>query len=508
MTIRLFAAQAPASFHLFAATTALRLVATLLSLSCATLAWADEDDTRLLLDNASRVIRQQETPDWQPSGPLRDLTITIDGQVYRVDKTLGDLEPALYVAINTGQWRTVRDLAAQYRLLAGHKPYLALMADGLAARHAGDYEAAVETLARAHRVEPDDMRVQMELARVYAEDNQDRESQRMFERALSNSLPPETRQLLQSYVDAVDRRSDWQGSIAVGIGYNDNINQANGYERCTLTFADMCLMRLKLPDPLASSFNNYDLVLSKRIPLAGHHNLIVRPVSYGTHYREKDHDNPLLEDLSDSTSILYLGYQFASARHTANLLPYFEYYRRNGETTYHASGLQADWSYFLTPRLKLGVQAGAKRFHHRGLSRDYFADYDQNTGGITATYFAGDATSIYAGADFYRKKYETDVDSSKETVLRAGVFHQFQSGGIFTNVLAMHRRFANDEFNFFYGVKREDTQRIFIATLGSTKLSIYGAYPELRLKHTENRSNTIFHGYRQSEVVLQLRKNF
>ena len=34
------------------------------------------------------------------------------------------------------------------------------------------------------------------------------------------------------------------------------------------------------------------------------------------------------------------------------------------------------------------------------------------------------------------------------------------------------------------------------------------AYPELRLKHTENRSSTIFHGYRQSEVSLQLRKNF
>lgn len=480
----------------------------LLFLSCAAPARADENDTRLLLDNASRVIRQQEMPDWQPLRPLHDLTITINGQTYRVNKTLSDLEPALYVAINTGQWQSVRELAAQYRLLPGYKPHLALMAEGLAARRAGDYAAAVDTLEQAHRADPDDMRVQMELARVYAEDNQDREARRMFERALSNSLPPETRRLLQNYVDIVDRRGAWQGSVAVGVGRSDNINQANGYEHCALAFADLCMARLKLPDPIASSFVNYDLVLSKRIPLAGHHNLLIRPVSYGTHYRERDPDNPVLEDYSDNTSILYLGYQFASARHTANLTPYFENYRRNGDTTYHASGLQADWSYFLTPSLKLGVQAGTKRYRHRGPDRRYFADYTQNTAGVAVTYYPDHRTSLYTGADFYRKKYSTTVDSSKEAVLRAGVFRQFETGGIFANLLMLYRRFENDDYNFFYGVQREDTQRIFVATLGSTRLSIRGAYPELRFKHTENRSSTIFHGYRQSEVSLQLRKNF
>lgn len=495
------AAQRPGmpTLHLFAALLALASVAP---------AKGDEEDTRRLLDNASRVINQQETPVWLPLGPLRDLTVTVGGQTYRVEKKLKDLEPALYVAINTGQWQAVKELATQYRLLSDHKPHLALMADALVARRAGDYSTAVTSLALAHDSAPEDMRVQMELARVYAEDNQDREARRMFERALSNSLPPDTRQLLQNHVEAVDRRSEWQGSLAMGVGRSDNINQANGYDRCMLSLANLCLMRIKLPDPIASSFNNYDLVLSKRIPLSGHHNLIVRTVAYGTNYREKNPDNPALEDFSDDTGILYTGYQFANARHTANITPYFESYRRNGATSYHATGLQADWSYFLTPTVKLGVQAGGKHFQHRGPDARLFADYGQTMAGITATYFPSSNTSLYAGADFYRKKYESRIDSSKETVLRTGAFHQFETGGFFVNVLTMHRRFANDEFSFFYGEQRIDTQNIHIATFGSTRLSIYGAYPELRLKHTDNRSNTIFHGYRQNEVVLQMRKNF
>ncbi|MBN9374651.1 MAG: DUF560 domain-containing protein, partial [Cellulomonas sp.] len=155
----------------------------------------------------------------------------------------------------------------------------------------------------------------------------------------------------------------------------------------------------------------------------------------------------------------------------------------------------------------LGLQAGTKRYRHRGPVRQYFADYTQNTAGVAATYYLDRSTSLYTGVDFYRKKYSTTVDSSKEAVLRAGMFRQFETGGIFANLLVLYRRFENDDYNFFYGVQREDTQRIFVATLGSTRLSVRGAYPELRLKHTENRSSTIFHGYRQSEVSLQLRKD-
>ena len=183
-----------------------------LLLACALLpsppARADEDDTRYLLDQAGRIGRQRDGGAGALAPHPGGLVLTIEGRAYRVKPTLQDLEPALYVAINRGQWGEARALADSYRRLAGHKPHLVLLADGLAARAEGDYGRAIGLLEDARDDAPGDARTQMELARAYAEDGQDRESRALFEQAIGNSLPPDTRQLLQSYVDAVDRRGD------------------------------------------------------------------------------------------------------------------------------------------------------------------------------------------------------------------------------------------------------------------------------------------------------------
>lgn len=480
----------------------------LLAMLAAPAAQADDDDTRRLLDDASRTMEQFERPEWTPLQPQGELSVIVDGQPYRLERTLQDLEPALYIAINTGQWNTVRALVEAYRQLDGHEPHLALMAEGLAARHAGDYGAAIERLERAHDAAPDDMRTQMELARAYAEDNQDHEARRLFERALSNSLPADTRDLLQQYVDAVDERGRWQGSMALGVGYSDNVNQANGYRQCAWDFAGHCLGWLELPEPMDSPFMRYDLVASKRIALGGHHNLLIRPVSHGTLYRERAEASATLENYSDNTSLLYLGYQFANARLTANLLPYVENYYRNGRTSYRTPGLQTNWRYFLIPKLRLSLQAGIKRLHYRGEDSELYADYTRKTSSLTAAYYLGDSTQLYGGIDFHRNDYANEVHSSEERAFRAGVFHRRQDIGVFANLMVQRKHFENDAHNFFYGVRREDTQDAVIATLGFPKLSIFDAYPELRFKHVDNDSNTIHHGYRQNEVTLQWRLNF
>jgi len=482
----------------------------LLLLAGAASAWADEEDTRLLLDRerAERTLRQQQRPQWQVAAPTGELSVEVNGQRYRVQRSLADLEPALYVAINTGQWNNAGELAAAYRELPGHKEHLALMAEGLSARHSGDYHSAVRLLEHANAAAPDDLRVQMELARIYAEDQQDRESVQMLERTLGSSLPAETRELLHNYVSAVQQRSDWQGSLALGVGYNSNINQGNGYERCSQQFAGYCLSQMKLPDPIASSLLSYDLVLSKRIALSGHHNVLIRPVSYGTYYHKRDEHSTTLTDYSDSTNILYLGYQYASARQSLTVLPLLENYHRDGNTSYRAPGVQADWSYFLSPRVKLGLQAGAKRYKYQGPDSRYYADYTQRGAGVSLTYYPEPNTSIYGGVDYYRKSYALSVNSSQEQVWRAGVFHQFETAGLFANLMVLQRDFSNDDESYFYGVQREDQQRMLIATLGASKLAIHGAYPELRFKRTLNDSNSVFNGYQQSEITLQVRKHF
>ncbi|MGB7483968.1 MAG: porin family protein [Castellaniella sp.] len=491
--------------------TPLRFLPALL-LACALLpsppARADEDDTRYLLDQAGRIGRQRDGGAGALAPHPGGLVLTIEGRAYRVNPTLQDLEPALYVAINRGQWGEARALADSYRRLAGHKPHLVLLADGLAARAEGDYGRAIGLLEDARDAAPGDARTQMELARAYAEDGQDRESRALFEQAIGNSLPPDTRQLLQRYVDAVDRRGDWQGSIAVGRGHNDNINQANGFEQCSMYFLTLCLARLKLPDPIASSFTRYDLVLSRRIALAGHHNLLLRPVSYGTFYQETAPQGRAIEDYSQQTHVLYAGYQYADARQKFSLLPFMELYARDGHTHYQAPGLQAEWSRALTPGLRLTARASVKRYAYKEQDSRYFSDYTQKAAGLEIAWMPTAHTSLQAGIDFTRRKYPMPTESGKDLAVRAGVFHAFGQSGAFVNLLALYRVSRNDERDFFLGVRRRDEQQLYIATLGSTRLSVWGVHPELRFKHVVNHSNSIFYGYSQNEVSLQLRKNF
>ncbi|MFD2447862.1 tetratricopeptide repeat protein [Vogesella fluminis] len=138
---------------------------------------------------------------------------------------LDALEPAIYVAINSRQWRQLPDFISRYRQLAGHRPALAAMAEGLLAHSQGNYPLALRHMQLASEQEPDDIRIALELARLQFEDNQDSNARKGFARVLEADLPPQAQMQVRQFQQALDARSGWHGSAALGWGYNDNINQ-------------------------------------------------------------------------------------------------------------------------------------------------------------------------------------------------------------------------------------------------------------------------------------------
>ena len=94
---------------------------------------ADEDDTRFLLHQQSRQAAERM------AGPEDGLllqappgALLYEGQVHTVPSTVQALEPAIYIAINTGQWERLAEFVSRYRLLQGHRPALAQMALAIA----------------------------------------------------------------------------------------------------------------------------------------------------------------------------------------------------------------------------------------------------------------------------------------------------------------------------------------------------------------------------------------
>ncbi|MCM8566973.1 surface lipoprotein assembly modifier, partial [Thauera linaloolentis] len=64
-------------------------------------------------------------------------------------------------------------------------------------------------------------------------------------------------------------------------------------------------------------------------------------------------------------------------------------------------------------------------------------------------------------------------------------------------------------FDGFLGARRHDRQQVYIVSLGANGWKIAGLVPELRVRHSRNRSNLDWaFGFRQTEASIMLRHSF
>ena len=474
---------------------------------------ADEDDTRFLLHQQSRQAAERM------AGPEDGLLVQAppgallyEGQVHTVPSTVQALEPAIYIAINTGQWERLAEFVSRYRLLQGHRPALAQMALALLARQQGDVAQALRLMESAQAAEPQDARIALELARLLFEDNRDTEARAAFTRAQQAGLPDTVQALVGQYQQALKERSGWHGSMAVGLGHNSNINQASGDVTCFVELGGVCVFERRMPEAIRSGLLNYELALQRRWHLGGNHNLQVRPVSYGSYYERLDAGGSTpVSDYGNATSVLYLGYQWLDAKRTLNVTPYVEHFYRNRSTDYVAHGLQLEGQFVVGSRWRLGASADTKRYVHTDQGRRVSgSDYTQHQFGLSASYALSSRSMLYGGADMVRKKHPVAQASTRDKVLRAGIYHGFEGkAGLFVNATGIWRGSRSDAFDGFFGARRHDRQQVFIASLGANGWKLAGLSPELRLRYSHNRSNLAWaFGFEQTEVSVLLRHSF
>lgn len=471
--------------------------------------WADDDDTRFLLDQTRRATEQKAQAEQQLAPPPG--TLLYEGQVYQVADRLDALEPAIYIAINGNQWTQLPDFIARYQALPGHRPALVAMAQALLARNQGDYPLALQRMQAANEAEPHDARIRLELARLWFEDNQDGNASAGFERLLGAGLPPYAQMLVQQYQQALDRRGDWHGSAALGWGYNDNINQANGYRSCLSQFMGICLFERRMPEAIGSQMVNYELALQRRFNLFGNHNLQLRPVSYGNYYSASDDSqSSRIRDYSNNLALLQMGYQYLNARDSISVTPYLEHYYRNRHGEYLAHGLQLEWRRALNQRWQVGTSLDAKRYEYSARGQLTGADHEQYQWGLFASFMPQPQTSLYGGANLSRKRYEVDQASLRDWSVRLGIYHAFAGeAGLYANLLGIYRVSRSEAFDTFLGERRHDKQQVYILGIGANGWKLAGLTPELRLRHSINESNLDWaFGFRQTEVSMMLRKDF
>lgn len=495
----------------------LRLLLAIMALSglLTATAQADDDDTRLLLNQIDQRTAERERgylPEETPPGMDPASLITIGKTTYSVENTLADLEPAIYVSMNLRQWPKLAQFVQKYQQLPSYDTSLVLLAEGMLAREARDYGTAERKLEQALQANPQFSRAKLELARMYFENQKSREAAELFKQISIAGIPEAVRPVIESFENALGERNAWHGSFALGMGYNSNINQANGMSTQFITCllpGILCRQATRtMPAPISSAMLSYDFAAMRRYPLAGHHNLLVRGISYGKLPRQNRLADNVTTHYDESTSLLYAGYNYLSASQDVSLTPLFEHNYGNHHVRYQAAGLRLDWKYTLAPGAQLGVNAQRKHFSFRGQERQYFANYDENQFGLYGSYLLNPKTALYGGFNFTRKLFPDRTASSKEYMANLGMYRHFDTG-FRLNATALYRRIRNDEFNGLMGGRRKDHQQIYIVNLAMPRLAFAGVTPNLYLKRTVNNSSLDWaYAYRQTEAILKLEASF
>ena len=102
----------------------------------------------------------------------------------------------------------------------------AIFLHGLIAVAGKNYDAAIEDFRRILAAEPDRERVRLELARAFFLEADYDNAERNFKFARAGDLPPETKTIIDQYLNAIVRLRQWSYSVGVSVAGDTNANGA------------------------------------------------------------------------------------------------------------------------------------------------------------------------------------------------------------------------------------------------------------------------------------------
>nr|ELR5258097.1 DUF560 domain-containing protein [Providencia rettgeri] len=427
-----------------------------------------------------------------------DMSINLSGKTYTLRNNAQDLGQAIYLAINHRQFQDVQRLLKRYQALSDADPLLILFAKAEIEKSQNHYSQAIAYYQQILALSPQFLRVKLELARAYFEDNQNKESLALFQSLINDetlALPAGVQQTIQQFIGAIENRTAWTGSLSFGYKYNSNINQAPNKDKVWQTPGGTW----KMANPIASSGLTYDASLSKIIPITGNHSLQIKGTSYGDRY-------PHYAEYSENTLSFAALYRFNNANTTVSLGPQLELKTVNEKRRYLGMGGRIDADYQFTPQVILTTSADYQQLH-------YQKPYDSADGSRTALHMTGiygitPNSSIFLGADATRVTTEVRSDNYDQLGARAG-FYTVLTPDIHFLALATYRESQFGAFNYLLNVKRHDRETMYFARLNFPNYTLltFTPYTSYRFRNNKSSADGIY-SYHQHEVSVGLETRF
>lgn len=467
-----------------------------------------EEDTNLRLNqrieqDASQ--REQQLLEDEQTLDSELPTLIVNGREYAVGGDVNAMGRALYISIKQRKWPAVIALLRAYKNLPGADPMLIHYADGGLARVRGRLDEAEQAYRDLLALKADFLPGQLELARVLFESHKNAEAEAGFQR-IHRGLAPAlekasgVRNTVETFLAALEQRRSWQGQVALGPGYNDNLNRSSESYTCLIPGADgSCFFDRSVPDAIHSRSLEYESTLEKTIPISGHHNVFVRGLAYGDRY--PDH-----HDYNENSVTASAGYRYRSAENMLSSAPLLELQHYGNDVLYHAKGLRGEWMRFLSPRSALRIEGQYKKLSYR----ERFDHYDGAQRNLYATLWRTlrDQWTVFGGLDLGDKSSAEEVNAYQQWGLRLGASKSFQAG-FRAIVFASLRHQQYDDFSAILEARRKDKEQNYRLVLEMPRFAFYGIEPVLTLEHSRVQSNVDWlYSYERSAVSLKFQYAF
>ncbi|EJL38457.1 cytochrome c biogenesis factor [Caulobacter sp. AP07] len=475
----------------------------LLALAGAARAQSD-DDTRLRLNqDLSRKAAEREAKTLEEASPA---VLVIDGQAYAVGPGADDVGKALYLSLARRQWPDARRFLKAYLALPERDPMLVRYAQGLLARQDGDLRAAERALRELLTLKPDFMPGRIELARVLFENQHDREALSAFQAILADLPTSEpsgagVRRSVEGFVAALRQRGAWRGSLALGPGYNSNINQASGSYACLLPGPDgLCFFDRKTPDPLGAASVSFEAALNRRMPLRGSSGLSLRALAYGELYPEEG-------AYSQATLIAQAGFDYRTAGLALGVAPSLDIGTLGAQRLYDAPGVHIELSRAFGPSTLIKLEGDYKVLRYRQAA---FAPLDGAQASLFLTALRGlkHGWTVFGGFDLADKDADQPVNAYRQAGLRLGAVTP-TFAGLNANVFASVRRKRWDAVNETLEARRRDDEQAVTAIVRAPRLKMVGLTPSLTVQYAKVASSIDWlFSYEKVAASLKLERVF
>lgn len=467
-----------------------------------------EQDTRLRLDQqVEGQKRKAEARLLEDADSLNVPTsLDIDGQTYTVGDSVNDIGKALYISVARQRWDEARKFLAAYERFPDRDPMLVLFAKAGIARQKGNLAEAERHYRNLLTLKADFLPAQLELGRTLSENRKDREARSTFERARVILAQEGDRaagvlQTVDAFLAALKRRRGWQGTIAIGPGYSDNLNQSSASYTCLLADnAGNCLFDRKVPDPIKAGGVNFEATLGRDIPLRGHNGIKARAILFGDIYPEH-------HDFSQATVIVRIGYQYQTARNAVSISPSWEAGSLGSSLLYDAPGVNGEWTHILSPRALFRVEGNYRNFRYR------MAGFDAQDGALadinlTLWRTLSPSWTLFGGPDFATKNADNSVDAYRQWGGRLGV-NKALGNSVSLFLLGSYRRRDYRAYSELFAGLRSDDQFNATAIARFPMLKFAGLTPEVVVQHNRVESNIDWlYSYKRTTVSMRLSHAF